>query len=120
MAAEAFDVQVEGGRLSGSLAGDGDSVLILHGGPGLSWDHLQPVVDELAGGYRVAVYQQRGVAPSTARGPYGVTTQVADVLAALDVLGWERPLAVGHSWGGHLLLHSQGTAQRPINTIEYD
>ena len=39
---------MEGGRLHGSLAGDGPPVLLLHGGPGLSWDYLQPVVDELA------------------------------------------------------------------------
>ena len=81
-------------------------MLLLHGGPGLSSDYLQPVVDELAaGGYQVALYQQRGVPPSTARAPYDVATQVADVLAVLDALGWERAIVAGHSWGGHLLLH---------------
>ena len=27
------------------------------------------------------------------------------MVAVLDALGWERAVAVGHSWGGHLLLH---------------
>jgi proline iminopeptidase len=102
---EAFEVRVQGGRLRGSLTGHGDPVLLLHGGPGLSWDYLQPVVDELADGYRVATYQQRGVAPSTARGPYDMAAQVADVVAVLDALQWDRALIAGHSWGGHLLLH---------------
>ena len=102
---ETFDAVVEGGRLRGSLAGRGDPVLLLHGGPGLSGDYLQPVVDELADGYRVATYQQRGLSPSTARGPYDVATQVADVVAVLAALGWDSAVVAGHSWGGHLLLH---------------
>jgi proline iminopeptidase len=100
-----FEAEVPGGVLRGSLRGEGDHVLLLHGGPGLSWSYLEPLVDELAAGHRVAVYQQRGLAPSTARAPYDVATQAGDVVAALDALGWEHPAAVGHSWGGHLLLH---------------
>jgi proline iminopeptidase len=102
---EAFEIDVPGGLLHGVTGGRGDPVLLLHGGPGLTWDYLQPLVDELAAGHRVAVYQQRGVAPSTAGPPYDVATQVADVVAVLDGLGWERAVVAGHSWGGHLLLH---------------
>jgi pimeloyl-ACP methyl ester carboxylesterase len=53
----------------------------------------------------VAGYQQRGLVPSTAGAPYDVTTQAHDVAAVLDALGWDRAGVVGHSWGGHLLLH---------------
>jgi proline iminopeptidase len=103
--AEPFEVAAKGGVLRGSVAGHGDPVLLLHGGPGLLGTYLQPLVDELSGGYRVATYQQRGLPPSTAAGPYDVATQVADVVAVLDGLGWERAVVAGHSWGGHLLLH---------------
>lgn len=99
----AFSVEVEGGTLVGSVGGEGRDVLLLHGGPGLS-NYLDSLLPELDG-CRVATYQQRGVGPSTARGPYGVGVQVADVVAVLDALGWERPTVLGHSWGGHLLLH---------------
>jgi pimeloyl-ACP methyl ester carboxylesterase len=102
---ESFSADVEGGQLHGSLTGAGPPVLLLHGGPGLSWDYLRPVVAELADGYRVAAYQQRGLAPSTARAPYEVAVQAADAVAVLDALAWERAIVVGHSWGGHLLLH---------------
>ena len=30
---------------------------------------------------------------------------MADVAAVLDALGWDRAWIIGHSWGGHLLLH---------------
>jgi proline iminopeptidase len=106
-----FEVAVEGGLLRGSIAGQGDPMLLLHGGPGLPWTYLQPLVDELADGYRVAGYQQRGLPPSTAGPPYDLRTQVADVVAVLDGLGWERALVAGHSWGSHLLLHL--LAERP-------
>jgi pimeloyl-ACP methyl ester carboxylesterase len=100
-----FEVEVPGGVLKGVAGGRGDPVLLLHGGPGLTWGYLQPLVDELAAGNRVAVYQQRGVPPSTAGPPYDIATQVADVVAVLDTLGWENAVVAGHSWGGHLLLH---------------
>jgi pimeloyl-ACP methyl ester carboxylesterase len=102
---EGFEVEVEGGVLRGWLAGSGPPVLLLHGGPGLSTGYLAPVVAELSDGYQVATYQQRGLAPSTAQAPYDVGTQADDVAAVLDHLGWDRAVVVGHSWGGHLLLH---------------
>jgi len=100
-----FEVVVDGGRLRGSVTGHGDPVLLLHGGPGLPCSYLGPLVDQLADGDEVACYQQRGLPPSTAGAPYDLRTQVADAIAVLDALGWERAVVAGHSWGGHLLLH---------------
>jgi proline iminopeptidase len=105
MLSETFEVDVVGGLLRGSVVGEGDTVLLLHGGPGLPYAYLQPLIDELSDGYRVAVYQQRGLPPSTAGAPYDVPTQVRDVVAVLDALGLDRAVIIGHSWGGHLLLH---------------
>ncbi|GAA2126655.1 alpha/beta hydrolase [Nocardioides bigeumensis] len=103
MTVERFEVLVEGGALAGTVQGEGPRVLLLHGGPGLP-DYLDGLLPELDG-LRVARYQQRGLAPSTAREPFDVAVQVADVVAVLDELGWESPAIVGHSWGGHLLMH---------------
>lgn len=102
---EELDVSVPGGTLHVWVSGDGPSVLVLHGGPGLSASYLDPLLAELEPAFRVASYQQRGLAPSTATGPYDVPTQVDDAVAVLDALGWDRAIVVGHSWGGHLLLH---------------
>ncbi len=100
-----FSAVVEGGALEGWTAGDGPQVLLLHGGPGLSYEYLDGLAGELGPGFLVAAFQQRGLAPSTVEGPFDVDTAVADVLAVLDVLQWDRAWVVGHSWGGHLLLH---------------
>jgi pimeloyl-ACP methyl ester carboxylesterase len=98
-------VAVDGGAIGGWVTGDGPPVLALHGGPGLSFAVMDELADELGDGYRVASYQQRGLAPSMTEGPYDVATHLADVRAVLDALGWEQAYVLGHSWGGHLALH---------------
>ncbi len=89
--------------LAGWVAGAGPAVLLLHGGPGMT-DYMHSLLPELDG-YRVASFQQRGVAPSTLDGPFDVPTLRDDVIDVLDTLGWAAPAMIGHSWGGHLLLH---------------
>jgi pimeloyl-ACP methyl ester carboxylesterase len=105
MTRTALAAPVPGGQLVGWHQGRGAPVLLLHGGPGLSFTYLDPLAAEFSSAYLVACYQQRGLPPSTADGPFTVETAVADVVAVLDALGWERSYVVGHSWGGHLLLH---------------
>ncbi len=102
---ETFEAAVPGGVLVGTVSGSGTPVLLLHGGPGLGVGYLEDLVAELDDGFRVARYQQRGLAPSTAAEPFDVATQADDVALVLDALGWDRAVVVGHSWGGHLLLH---------------
>jgi proline iminopeptidase len=99
-----FEVGPAEHRLAGWKSGQGPAVLVLHGGPGLS-DYTDSLSPELVDGYTMVSYQQRGLAPSSTSGPFDVETQVEDVLVVLDGLGLDRPLVIGHSWGGHLLLH---------------
>jgi proline iminopeptidase len=89
--------------LAGWVSGSGPTLLLLHGGPGMT-DYMQSLLPELDG-YQTASFQQRGVTPSTLAGPYDVPTLRNDVIEVLDTLGWEAPTMIGHSWGGHLLLH---------------
>ncbi|WP_426561032.1 alpha/beta fold hydrolase [Angustibacter sp. McL0619] len=101
-----FTVGTPSGELSGWLAGEGPRVLAVHGGPGMSFDYLDDAVAELATRYRVATFQQRGLAPSTDQGEFTVAEAVSDVAAVLDGLGWQSAYLMGHSWGGHLVFHA--------------
>ena len=106
MERSSFAAEVPGGSLGGWVsAAEGLPVLLLHGGPGMSHRYLDGLAEEIGAGFRVAAYQQRGIAPSTLEGPFTVDREVADAVAVLDALRWERAWVVGHSWGGHLLLH---------------
>jgi pimeloyl-ACP methyl ester carboxylesterase len=101
---EVLIVPAAAGALGGWVLGQGEPVLLLHGGPGISYDYLDQLAEELGPDYRIAAYQQRGLEPSTLEGPFTLAQAIADVLAVLDELGWSRALIVGHSWGAHLAL----------------
>lgn len=101
-----FTVDTDSGALSGWTAGEGPRVLAIHGGPGMSYDYLDEAALELATRYQVAMFQQRGLAPSTEEGDFTVAEAVADVVAVLDGLGWDTAYLMGHSWGGHLVFQA--------------
>src|SRR4029078_12446346 len=97
-----------GWRVGGRRAGGGPPVLLLHGGPGLGFEYLRDLAEELAQENDVGWYQQRGQEPSGGGVPYTVAADVEDARRVLDALGWEKAYVVGHSWGGHLALHVAG------------
>ena len=121
MAHTAFRAPTASGDLVGWTAGDGPPVLALHGGPGLSFTYLDAAVEEIAAEFRVATFQQRGLAPSTTSGPFTIDQAVADVAAVLDHLGWDQAYVVGHSWGGHLAFHvARDLAPRLLGVLSVD
>src|SRR5690242_19250329 len=87
-------------RIAGRRAGNGPPVLLLHGGPGIGFDYLRALAEELAEENDVLWYQQRGLAPSSEGGPYSVAADVGDARRVLDAAGWDKAYVVGHSWGG--------------------
>ncbi|MBA3687729.1 MAG: alpha/beta hydrolase [Chloroflexi bacterium] len=99
-----FHAPVAGGEIVGWVRGIGPPALLLHGGPGIS-EYLAELAIELSGVMTVARYQQRGLPPSVTEGDRSVDGHVADAVAVLDALGWQRAWIIGHSWGGHLAMH---------------
>ena len=121
MAWTEFSTHDDGTLIAGRRAGSGPPVLLLHGGPGLGFDYLRDLADELAQENDVAWYQQRGQDPSEAERPYTVATDVGDARRVLDALGWQRAYVVGHSWGGHLALHlAEAMPERLLGVLAVD
>ena len=107
--------------VAGRRAGGGPPVLLLHGGPGLGFDYLRELAEELAQENDVAWYQQRGLAPSAAEGPFTVATDVHDARRVLDALDWDKAYVVGHSWGGQLALHvAEAMPERLFGVLAVD
>jgi pimeloyl-ACP methyl ester carboxylesterase len=109
------DRTVPGDRVSlhaRDWGGDGTPVVLLHGlaSNARIWDG---VAQRLAGaGRRVVALDQRGHGGSEQpAGGYDFATVCRDLAAALDALGLERPVLVGHSWGANVAL--QYAAERP-------
>lgn len=101
-----FSAPVKGGVLGGWSVGEGRPVIVLHGGPGVSYEMVDGLMEELSAEFEVATFQQRGLAPSIGTGPFTIAQAVQDIAAVLDHLGWNRAMLVGHSWGGHLAFHA--------------
>ncbi|HEU6446083.1 MAG TPA: alpha/beta hydrolase [Gaiellaceae bacterium] len=116
-----FSIEDDGPLIAGRRAGSGPPVLLLHGGPGLGFDYLRGLADELAQENDVVWYQQRGLEPSASEGPYTVAADVGDARRVLDALGWDRAYVVGHSWGGHLALHiAEAMPERLLGVLAVD
>lgn len=100
-------------------SGDGKPVLVIHGGPGFPptkpWDGLESLKKE----YRFFYYHQRGCEHSTRPidtfesqnfmqnvtvldKVLGLSTQLADIERIRRILGHEKLILVGHSYGGFL------------------
>jgi len=78
-------------------------------------DYLDSLDGELASGYTVHRYQQRGLAPSTTSGPFSIEAHVNDALAVLRAVAPDGAVVVGHSWGGYLGMHL--AAMRPAHLL---
>lgn len=97
---------VKEGKLFYQVFGEGDPIIVLHGGPGLDQTYLLPQMLTLAKNHKVIFYDQRGSGksldtPMTAE--YLNFEQFVQDLDALRVdLGLDKITVLGHSWGGVL------------------
>lgn len=99
--------------------GEGRNVLIVHGGPGFPPAEPWPGLDPLGDDYQFHYYHQRGSGQSTR--PFdrftspnryqnlteldrtlGLGAQVADIERIRQILGEEKLILIGHSFGGFL------------------
>ena len=88
-----------------SLGHGKDTLVLLHGGPGLSAANVLPDFAPLGDEFTVVSYDQRGAGRSTAIDDSARVTlgaHVADLEALRSQLHLERLTLVGHSWGGGL------------------
>jgi proline iminopeptidase len=106
-------------ELSHFAVGEGRNVLVIHGGPGLPFlkpmSGLAPLTDK----YRFHYYDQRGCGESTrpidrfeSKNVYqdmleldqtlGLGVQITDIERIRQILGDDKLILIGHSWGGFL------------------
>jgi pimeloyl-ACP methyl ester carboxylesterase len=88
--------------------GDGPSLVLLHGLSSNSriWDWTAPL---LAEHFRVFALDQRGHGLSDKPESYTFEETSGDLAAFFAVHGIEKPVLVGHSWGGSVVLHFAAT-----------
>ncbi|WIX82507.1 alpha/beta hydrolase [Amycolatopsis carbonis] len=93
----------DGCRLWTTAVGEGEALIVCHGGPGL-WDMFGDLAAVLATRLRVIRWDQRGCGRSERRGPYSLARTIADLDAVRRHYGLARAAVLGHSWGATLAL----------------
>jgi proline iminopeptidase len=98
-------LSLEDARLFYEVRGEGDPIIVVHGGPGLDHRYLRPGLDVLATHNTLVYYDQRGTGRSaTEVGPETVTVEgfVGDIEALREALGLERVHVLTHSFGSKI------------------
>jgi pimeloyl-ACP methyl ester carboxylesterase len=104
--AESRFIEVEGTRLHFMIRGSGRPVVLIHGNPGSCQDWTR-LYAPLASHFCAFAFDRPGHGRSdrsNQRGNVTVEVQAQLLHSALAQLGVERPIIVGHSWGGALAL----------------
>jgi pimeloyl-ACP methyl ester carboxylesterase len=114
-------VEANGVTFGYLTAGEGPTVILLHGFPDNAWTWEHQFGPLVGGGYRVVAPFQRGYAPTglPADGRYDFTTLGRDLIALAEALGDGGPcFAVGHDIGALQLQaavgESPGRFRRPV------
>ncbi len=111
-------VLINGVELEYEARGDGEPVLLIHGG--FLADAYAPLLDQsiLTDRYRLIHYHRRGFAGSSRHtGPCSISQQAADACAVLDHLGVAPAHVVGHSYGGTIALQLVLDAPQRIGSL---
>lgn len=99
--------QVNGTSIYVKIIGQGEPILFLHGGPGLSHDYFLPHVEKLAESYTLIFFDQRGGGRSATDLTNDQMTMgyfMGDIRGILEQLNLEKVHVVGHSFGGLLAM----------------
>ena len=99
-------VVVDGMLLSYVSAGSGRPVVLIHGNPGSHQDYTLGVIGKLSESYHVLAFDRPGHGYSERHDSVHSTVEVQAriIRDALQKLSIEKPVLVGHSWGGSLVL----------------
>ena len=99
-------VVVDGLTLNYVSAGSGRPVVLIHGNPGSYHDYTLEVVGRLSKSYYVVAFDRPGHGYSERHDSVQTTVEVqAQIIRdALQKLSLKKPVLVGHSWGGSLVL----------------
>ncbi|MCW5951705.1 MAG: alpha/beta hydrolase [Propionibacteriaceae bacterium] len=99
-------VDVGGGRrLRAMVAGDGDDLVVLEAGLGMSGLYWSQVHQAISWSARVVAYERAGFGASTpdSAHPRNLTRLADDLQAVIDAIPHRRLVLVGHSWGGPIV-----------------
>lgn len=99
-------IGIDGQRIHAMVHGTGPDLVLIHGSSGNLRDFPKALVERLATHFRVILLDRPGLGYSDDIGQNGATiSEQADVLRrAARTLGADKPIVLGHSYGGAVAL----------------
>lgn len=96
--------KLNGADLFVTIKGKGETIVVIHGGPGLNHSYFKPHLDELEKKFRVVYYDQRASGQSATPASDSISMQffVEDLEALRQYLKLEKMNVLAHSWGAVL------------------
>ncbi len=113
-------VEINGVNHFISKMGEGEPLLVIHGGPGLFHDYLVPHFKSLAKKYQVIFYDQRGCGKTdfpTDTSSINIETYVEDLEGIRSHLKLEKLNLIGHSWGSLLAINYAKKYNANVNRL---
>jgi proline iminopeptidase len=112
--------RVNGTELFYRVIGEGDPLVIAHGGPGMDQNYLLPQMEELATRHRLIFYDQRGTggsSPEIDSSTITIEKFVDDLNEIRKAFNIEKMNLLGHSWGGLLSMYYATTHPDKMKTL---
>ena len=93
--------ELNGTMLFVKTVGEGEPIVVIHGGPGLNHTYFIPHLDKLSKKFQVTYYDQRASGRSAIPTPGEVSLQsfTDDIEAIRKHLGQDKIYLLAHSWG---------------------
>lgn len=104
---KAFYIPTNNAQLFTQIAGKGDPLIVIHGGPGMSQDYLLPYLEKLQENAFVIFYDQRGSGRSLGdinEKNLTIDTFIEDIESLRNYFGFDKISLLGHSFGGFLAM----------------
>ncbi len=100
--------EINGADIYYKIIGEGEPILIIHGGPGLDHSYLLPQMEILARDYQLIFYDQRACGKSSIdvdTMSVGIDGFMKDIDGIRKMVGYDKITIMGHSWGGLLAMY---------------
>lgn len=100
-------LSLDDARIFYEVVGSGEPIVVVHGGPGLDHEYLQPGLDALGTRNTLVYYDQRGTGRSTAEldeSAINLDAFVEDIDRLREALGYDHVSVLSHSVGAFIAL----------------
>ena len=113
--------EINGTQLYFKVIGDGEPLLVVHGGPGLNHNYFLPHLEKLAKKYQLIFYDQRSAGQSALniKTHMNLKTFAADIDAIRIEFGIDKLNILCHSWGALPATEYAVTFPNNIKSIIY-